>query len=171
MFKFLIRSAGRVMTRWSTGFWLIVLMACSASAAGGQAAVQMHIAALRDRVQVVREINDPHTGDRWLLERNPENLGGPWRMVLIPGTGHPDAGAAKVWQPKAEMLPVIHSGDRIVIEEHTAVADVSLTAVAMEPSLTGGAFNARLTVGGKVVRATALGKGRAVFASDTGRRP
>jgi hypothetical protein len=33
--------------------------------------------------EVVREIDDPHTGDRWLLKRNDQAPGGPGRLVLV----------------------------------------------------------------------------------------
>ena len=33
--------------------------------------------------EVVREIDDPHTGDRWLLRRNDQVPGGPGRLVQV----------------------------------------------------------------------------------------
>jgi hypothetical protein len=36
--------------------------------------------------EIVREIDDPHTGDRWLLLRNAEAPGGPGRLVLDCGS-------------------------------------------------------------------------------------
>jgi flagella basal body P-ring formation protein FlgA len=50
-----------------------------------------------------------------------------------------------------------------MIEEHTAIADVQLEAVALSPAMVGAAFKVRLTVGGKVMRVMALGPGHATF--------
>jgi hypothetical protein len=33
--------------------------------------------------EIVREIDDPHSGDRWLLIRNARVPGGPGRLVLV----------------------------------------------------------------------------------------
>jgi hypothetical protein len=51
----------------------------------------------------------------------------------------------------------------VVVEETSAVAEARLGAVALESATEGSSFNARLEIGGKVVRVLALGPGRAVF--------
>ena len=57
-----------------------------------------------------------------------------------------------------------HSRRRpVIVEEHTAVVEARLEAMALGPAAVGGAFRARLRMGGKVVRAVALGPGRAVL--------
>ena len=123
--------------------------------------------------KALREIDDPHTGERWLLVRNDENPGGPGRLVRIAAGGNvPDGTAlrrAEVTESAAP--PIIRSGDRVRLEEHTAVVDAVLEARAMTPAAAGAVFNARLTIGGKVVRAVALGPGRAAFQAETGARP
>ena len=53
-----------------------------------------------------------------------------------------------------------------MVEEHTAVADVRLEAVALEPAVKGAHFKARLKIGGKVVRVVAVSPGRASFAPE-----
>ena len=62
---------------------------------------------------------------------------------------------------------MIHAGDALVVEEHTAVVDARLEAVALAPAAVGAEFSARLKVGGKVVRAGALAAGRAVLAPES----
>jgi hypothetical protein len=62
---------------------------------------------------------------------------------------------------------VIRAGDRIVIEEHTAMADVHVEAVALGPAAIGKRFQARIKAGG-VVGATALKAGHAELAPTTG---
>lgn len=124
--------------------------------------------------EIVREIDDPHTGDRWLLLRNDHVPGGPGRLVLVAVTRNSSgsatlrtAGQAR----EAQFLPVIRAGDRLIVEEHTARVDAVLEARALNPAAPGSAFNVRLMIGGNVVRAIALGPGRAALQPETGIRP
>lgn len=64
----------------------------------------------------------------------------------------------------AQPLPVIRTGDRLIVEENTALVEARLEAVALGPAQPGSSFNVRLVAGGKIVRAVALGPGRAAFA-------
>ena len=116
--------------------------------------------------ELVREIDDPHTGERWLLVRNDLNPGGPGRMVLVGGLRNSvDGVAPRVGEQTVADVPqpVIRAGDRLIVEEHTALADAVLEARALTPAAQGSALNVRLTIGGKVVRAVALGPGRAAL--------
>jgi uncharacterized Zn-binding protein involved in type VI secretion len=60
--------------------------------------------------------------------------------------------------------PIIRAGDPLSIEQHSAVADVQLTAVALGPAAAGSTLNVRLVIGGRVVRAIAVGPGHVLFA-------
>jgi hypothetical protein len=116
--------------------------------------------------EIVREIDDPHTGDRWLLMRNDRFPGGPGRLVLVAAHRNAPGGAAVrlVGEAReAQFLPVIHAGDHLIVEEHTARVDAVLEARALNPAAPGAAFDVRLTIGGHVVRAVALGPGRAAL--------
>jgi len=91
-------------------------------------------------------------------------------MVLAAGKERGDGPegateAARLW------LPVIRAGDRLIVEEKTAVAEVRLEAVALGPAGNGFPLLVRLKIGGRVVRAVALGPGRAAFAPETEARP
>jgi hypothetical protein len=124
--------------------------------------------------EVVREIDDPNTGDRWLLVRNDQFPGGPGRMVLV--AAHRNAPGGAVLQAaglagEAQVLPVIRAGDRLIVEEHTARVDAVLEARAMNPAALGAAFDVRLTIGGHVMRAVALGPGHATLQTEAGVRP
>jgi hypothetical protein len=122
--------------------------------------------------QLYREIDDPSTGERWLLLRNREFPGGPGRFVRVATSGNAAGGGSEPLASQlAAALPVIRSGDRVVVEEHTAVVDAVLEARAMKPAAVGAAFEVRLSLGGRVVRVVALGPGRAVFEPETGARP
>jgi hypothetical protein len=126
-----------------------------------------------ERGQLVREIDDPHTGDRWLLTRNEEFPGGPGRLVRVAAARRAEGGAVGPGGAlgQAAALPVIRSGDRVIVEEHTAVVDAVLEARALRPAAAGAAFEARLAIGGRVVRVVALGPGRAMLQPETGARP
>lgn len=116
--------------------------------------------------EVVREIDDPHTGDRWLLVRNDQVPGGPGRLVLV--AAHRNLPGGRILRladeaREAEVLPVIRAGDRLIVEEHTARVDAVLEARALNPAVLGSAFDVRLAIGGNRVRAIALGPGRAAL--------
>lgn len=156
---------------WSVAFMALALAACAQSPALPAPSVQGGI---------FREICDPNSGNRWLLIRNDAVPGGPGRLVLVadhpnqvPG---PSERQANRPQPanqhdEARFHPVIHAGDRLIVEEHTAVADAALEARALIPATLGSALEVRLTIGGRVVRAVALGPGRAALQPETGVRP
>ena len=124
--------------------------------------------------QAVRVIQDPHTGMRWLLERTAGYPGGPGRMVLLTDKVAANREATICANDRAQTepvaTPVIRAGDRLVVEEHSAIVDARLEGVALGPAVKGAAFNIRLSVGGKVVRAVAAGPGRATFAPSEGLR-
>jgi hypothetical protein len=154
-----------------------VLLFGWASAVGAQTPAAFHaqilssssgLVASESRAQgtILREIDDPHTGARWLLMRSEQHPGGPGRLVLA---GSERNGTfQQVAEEEAQLAPVIRPGDRLVVEEHTALVDAALEARALGPAAQGAAFNVRLTMGGRVVRAVALGPGRAALRPETG---
>jgi hypothetical protein len=126
---------------------------------------------------IVREIDDPRNGDRWLLIENESHPGGPGRLVLADARGGPgdaseanETRATKQATREADTLPpVIRAGERVVVEEHTAMVEAHLEAVAMAPAWVGSAFNVRLSIGGRIVRVVAEGPGRAILQVETQR--
>jgi len=142
--------------------------------------------------EVVREIDDPHSGARWLLMRDSVHPGGPGRMVLAFSprgqalgsagneVGNEIRGDARTefrrdsGQPlagSAPAQPVIRAGDRLTVEENTAVVEARLEAVALNPAAVGSGLNARLAIGGRVVRVVAVAAGRAALQAETASRP
>jgi len=133
--------------------------------------------------RVVRVIDDGATGDRWLLVKNASDPGGPGRLVRV---GNADA-ASKVQagsepaRPSTHRAanaafgsavhPVIRAGDALIVEEHTAVVDARLEAIATGSAVVGAEFEARLKIGGKVVKVMALAAGRAELAPETKAQP
>jgi hypothetical protein len=118
--------------------------------------------------QVLRQIEDSSTGDLWLLVRDQSRSAGPGRLVLTrQGTKTQRALSGGPTQPlSAAARPVIRTGDALTVEEHTAVVDARLEAVALEPAVKGALLKARLKIGGKVVRVVAISPGRASFAPE-----
>lgn len=119
--------------------------------------------------QVLRQIEDPSTGNLWLLLRDRSRPAGPGRLVLARQRSNTQrAISGGPAEPlSAGERPVIHTGDALTVEEHTAVVDARLEAVALEPAVKGAHFKARLKIGGKVVRVVAVSPGRADFAAES----
>jgi hypothetical protein len=124
--------------------------------------------------KMIRIIRDPHNGMLWQLERGAHgNSGGPGRMVLLS-----DREASQVDLSRFPVGPamtdqgtrrlVIRSGDRLVIEERSSLVDARLEAISLGAATQGAEFNARLLIGGKILRAVALGPGHAAFATGEG---
>ncbi|MGA9071038.1 MAG: hypothetical protein WB424_12325 [Terracidiphilus sp.] len=160
-------------TKLAIGIALLVLaagLAPAQEAAGGRRQVMVSsggllaagAAQLGALGQLYREIDDPNLGDRWLLVRNEQFPGGPGRMVRVGLAGGGQAAAPAA----VAALPVIRPGDRVIVEEHTAVVDAVLEARALTPAAVGAVFEVRLVIGGRVVRVVALGSGRAAFATE-----
>jgi hypothetical protein len=119
---------------------------------------------------LIRVIEDPSLGGRWMLCRNADHPGGPGRLLLVsnqsagkrnlpgnlPIANAPDGGLASV-------RPVIRAGDRVIVEEISAVAEARLAAVALESAAAGSAFKVRLEIGGKVLLVVAVRAGQALF--------
>ncbi|MGA3371864.1 MAG: hypothetical protein ABSC48_08905 [Terracidiphilus sp.] len=124
--------------------------------------------------EILREIDDPQNGDRWLLMRNDQVPGGPGRLVLAASRERAAAPAPLRTARSAEQirpLPVIRAGDRLTVEEHTARVDAILEARALSTVALGSALEVRLAIGGRVVWAVALGPGRAALQPWTEGRP
>jgi hypothetical protein len=127
------------------------------------------IAALDPNGEVLREIEDPSTGDLWLLLRDANRSGGPGRLVLARQRSNTErAACGGTTQPLSTAQRfVIRSGDALLVEEHTTVVDTRLEAVALESAAKGEHFKSRLKIGGKVVRVVAISPGHADFAPES----
>ena len=120
--------------------------------------------------KLIRESDDPTTGDRWLLLRDSSHPGGPGRWVLSsPGPG--SAGTRQPGIAPAAPSPVIRPGDRLIVEQNSALIRARLEAVALGSAVPGSILNVRLQIGGGVFRAVALGPGRAAFEPAGGIEP
>lgn len=121
--------------------------------------------------RAISEIDDPHTGARWFLLPDPSHPGGPGRMALMAGVerdGHLPVKGSNLFADSspivAPLRPVIRGGDRLIVVDRTAVVEARLEAIAVGPATLGSSFQARLRIGGRMVRVVASGPGRAVLA-------
>lgn len=130
--------------------------------AGGEAPVANSASRMGAPLRVIR---DPNIGDEWVLCRNPLNPGGPGRLVRLDPEGREMGTHATGSISRADRNAggdvVIHAGDRIVVEEKSAVMDARLTATALEPARLNRPFRVRLQITGKTLNAIAVGNGRA----------
>ena len=113
----------------------------------------------------MREIFDQSNGIRWILHRDETGSPGPGRLVLTSFAGSPADSLVGEDSPSHKSpernstapVPIIHAGDRLIVEEHTASVDACLEAVALGSATTGAALTVRLKIGGRTVRAIAQG--------------
>ena len=110
------------------------------------------------QARIVRDIPDPATGEHWLLVADPAHPGGPGRLVIAERGGESGQSSTE------ELAVVIHPGDKVVVEEHTAAVEALLEAVALEPAAAGSGLNVRLKIGSKIVRVVAIAPGRVALA-------
>jgi hypothetical protein len=123
-----------------------------------------------DSRQLLREIDDPNTGTRWLLVRDKTNPGGPGRLEPATARRDPDTVERQVQGPSAARtrpVSIIRAGDKLVVEEHSATSDGYLEGVALQPAGSGSVLTVRLSIGGRVVRAVGLAPGRAALDAAT----
>jgi hypothetical protein len=110
--------------------------------------------------QILRSIDDPAFGVRWLLVSDPNHPGGPGRLVLADLPGH-SATPHDIHPDPLAM--VIRAGDSLTLEDHSGTTDTWLDAVALGPARAGASFLARLTFDGSIVRVVANAPGRATL--------
>ena len=107
------------------------------------------------------QIRDPHIGARWLVFRDPVNPAGPGRAILAADA---DPAGSGTGAERKRAAIVIHRGDKLTVEEHTAMVQAYLEGSAAGEAAVGACFDVRLKIGGKTVRAVAIGPGRAALA-------
>ena len=127
-------------------------------------------------MRAVREINDPACGARWFLVPDAAHPGGPGKLILrrtvLRSTKVREpkdlSGALPADVPSGPIVPpptvIIRGGDRLIIEQNTAVLEARFSAVALEPAVRGQLLRARLNVDGKAVWVQALSPGHAALA-------
>lgn len=118
----------------------------AANAPGGAAAVE----ALRD----------PATGYGWKLVPGPAGAPGLWIRSSAAASFH--RWMANTRQ-RADAPLVVRAGDRLIVSEETPAAAIRIAVVALEPARLGATLRVRPAIGNRVLRAVALGDGRAAL--------
>jgi len=172
--------SGRLIQAGVAALALLAVLPASGQAAGASSSgLRMRVAVdAPPPGQILRVLDDPHTGNRWLLFTDPTHPGGPGRLVRIPGSPGASilASTPATTSSAAENLdqtlrPIIRAGDQILVEEHTPVVEARLEAVALGPATKGAFLAARLQIGGHVVRVLAVAPGRAELAAEGEEQP
>lgn len=165
-----------VTTRRHPGLDELVFIALICMTLHGQAPRSKHSSELRsvesiEPSGVSREIDDPSSGDCWLLVRSEDHPGGPGHLLLV-REGPSELPAIMAHNlPAGKLIPLIRAGDTLIVEEHSAVVDARFEGIALGPARIGETFRVRVKLGGAVVRAVATAAGHAVLAPDTEARP
>ena len=148
--------------RWRAGLvWGYLAAAAMGWSAGGVQAQQKGTAAIeRSPANIIVEIDDPNLGIRWLLRRDPAHPGGP---------GIVETATCADMNLAVEAEPVMRRGDRVMVEESSKFVEARLEAIALGSATQGKTFQARLKIGGKVVRAIAVAAGRATLMPEAPR--
>jgi hypothetical protein len=130
------------------------------------------------RGPVLREIDDPATGGRWLLLRNAERPAGPGRLIQVTNAAWgsegrsqgPGGGVPRDRNGRSAKI-VIRAGDALTLEQHTPLLDAQFEATALEPAAAGETLKVRLKVSGKVVVVVAKEAGKAELEAARGTLP
>jgi len=147
---------------------MFLALAFTASAMAQQNA---EVASVPDKsVQLLRVIHDPSTRTRWLLYRDPSHPAAP--AHLIPESEAAEVAGFSGTLSKSIKSPdlVIHAGDRVSVEEHTAVSSMYLEGVALSSAAEGEPLKVRLdlSMGQKQIAVLAVGPGRARIQPPSG---
>jgi hypothetical protein len=108
-------------------------------------------------LRTVREVDDPSCGLRWYLLRDLSHPGGPGSFAVFAGSREDPEEA----QVEPARRTIVFAGDRLIVEERTAVLDTRLEAVALRPASAGQIIDVRWRNGGKSILVRIVGPGRA----------
>ncbi|WP_420239894.1 hypothetical protein ACOBR2_10135 [Telmatobacter bradus] len=117
--------------------------------------------------RIVREIDDPFTGNRWVLVRNLSRPASPEELILLsrpdPAKKEQLAAAHALAGASRSVPPVILAGDPVIVEETFSHVNARYEGIALQPAIEGATFQVRLKIGGAPVHCRALGPGRAAM--------
>jgi hypothetical protein len=155
--------AGRV---WWGSACLLPLAVCFAGAQPLLASADAE-ASIPPGTRIVREIDDPFTGNRWVLVRNLSRPASPEELILLstpePAKKEQLAAAHALAGALRSAPPVILAGDPVIVEEMFSHVNARYEGIALQPAAEGAAFQVRLKIGGTPVHCRALGPGRAAM--------
>lgn len=119
--------------------------------------------------RAIRWIDDPATHLRWILLKDPRHPAAPAVLapmqsnsgcVLRSGENRVAVESNCFSQPA---IPLIHGGETLIVEQHSAAADAQLEGTALGPAAIGEALRVRLKKSGKILSVIADGPGHATM--------
>jgi hypothetical protein len=143
--------------RWLYRIAALVLITGLLAGCGSKAQSSSGLLFSPSPVPLIRTIQDPSSGSVWILVPTPACPGCPGKLIPVASPDHRSSTEISRLTLQAQ---VIHSWDRLVVEDSAGPVRSRLDAVALQPAREGGVLNARLAVNGRQVRVVALGPGR-----------
>lgn len=120
--------------------------------------------------RVIRSFEDAGTHQSWTVVQDKKRPAAPARLVgvaILPAAGRASAEESRDALLQTASRPIIHAGDSLVVDEHTAIADARLEATALGAAARGERLRVRLKIGDRIVPAIAIEPGRAEILSPT----
>lgn len=117
---------------------------------------------------VIRSIEDPATHQSWLVVRDKRRPAAPARLVgprAFPESESRSTEESRVLLRAQLTRKVIHSGDSLIVDQHTSVVDARFEATALSAAEKGQLLTVRLKIGGRIFRVVAVAPGRAELLS------
>ncbi len=127
---------------------------------------------LEHRLHTTRVIDDWSTHRRWILNRDSDRPAAPAKLVLLRDESSctfldtRERAARYPGEVHRQLIPVIRSGDAVILLEHTSVSDGRLEATALSGAAVGEAVTVRLKVGGPPLRAIAIAPRQATLLGE-----
>ena len=113
--------------------------------------------------RTMRIVDDPGTGTKWVIERDLRHPSGPGKMVVVSGEGFSGAPRGEHQENQNSQIlpvPIIHSGDFVLVIEKGNVLDASFEGVAVSSARSGESVSVRLKIGGHTLEGVAIEPGK-----------
>lgn len=114
--------------------------------------------------RVIRSFEDASTHQSWTVVRDKKQPAAParlWGPTILRGAGCASAEESREALLQTASRLIIHAGDSLIVDEHTAIVDARLEATALNAAAGGERLKIRLKIGNRIVEAVAIEPGRA----------
>ena len=114
--------------------------------------------------RVIRSFEDASSHQSWMVVRDKKQPAAParlWGPTMLRGAGCASAEESREALLQTASRLIIHAGDSLIVDEHTAIVDARLEATALNAAAGGERLKVRLMIGNRVVEAVAIEPGRA----------
>ena len=117
--------------------------------------------------RVIRSFEDVGTHQSWTVVQDKKRPAAPARLVgptiLHGGRASAEESGEALLQMASRLI--IHAGDSLIVDEHTAIVDARLEATALGAAARGERLKVRLKTGDRIVPAIAMEPGQAEILS------